>query len=244
MKKRIVRLSVALSIGLIVVLIMKWSLIRQIVTFHPLIVPRIGFAPSSESEARLQDLDYLGTLLEYDRSFDEKARKQFLQLLSKGKEEVETMSPASLYLLAAKAAALADNGHTGINLLTVQREFNSTGARYFHFRDGLYVVRALAENEQLIGARLLEIDGQPIDSVLADLNSYFGGADGWRQMQALLLLESPELLHAVGIANSPTSYTLTVIDRLGFTDQVKLNAEMPNILEAVPLRWPFNHLEA
>ena len=42
----------------------------------------------------------------------------------------------------------------------------SVGVRYFNFADGLYVVRALTEHGQLIGGRVMELDDQPIDSVL------------------------------------------------------------------------------
>ncbi len=48
----------------------------------------------------------------------------------------------------------------------IRRDFNSVGVRYFNFADGLYVVRALTEHGQLIGGRVMELDDQPIDSVL------------------------------------------------------------------------------
>ena len=204
MKKLIAGFSIALVIGLVLIVALNWPLIQQIATFHPIILPYFGSTATDKAEARLQDVEYLAKLLHYDRSFDEAARTEFEQLLASSRQEAETMSLAQFYLLASEAIALADNGHTAISSAPLQRDFNSAGVRYFHFLDGLYVVRALAEHEQLIGGRVIEIDGQPIDSVLTDLKAYFGGVDEWRQLNAVILLESPDILHAAGLAVSPT----------------------------------------
>lgn len=225
MKKMIARISVVLVIGLVFVVALNWSIVKQIATFSPIILPNFSSTPADEAEARLQDIKYLASLLKYDRSFDETARNQFEELMESSRQEVETMSLAQLYLLAAKASALADNGHTSVSLAPAQRDFNSIGVRYYHFLDGLYVVRALEEQQQLIGGRVIEIDGQPIDAVLSTLKSYFGGVEEWRQLKAIMLLESPEILHAAGLAMSPTGYTLTVQDQYGSTRDVELTAQ-------------------
>jgi hypothetical protein len=81
------------------------------------------------AEARLQDIEYLARLLEYDRSLDETARAEFQQLIDGSKQEAETMSLAELYLLASEATALADNGHTGVSSAQVQRESNAVSNR-------------------------------------------------------------------------------------------------------------------
>jgi hypothetical protein len=244
MKKVIAIIGGVLVIGLVLVVALNWSLIRQIATFSPIILPNFGSTPTDDAEARLQDVEHLAKLLDYDRSFDETERTQFEQLVTGSVQEAETMSLAQLYLLASKATALADNGHTGVEPLPVQREFNAVGVRYFHFSDGWYVVRALNEYEQLIGGRVLDIDGQPIDSVMTELASYFGGTEGWRRLQAGMLLESPEILHAAGLSDSPDGYTLAVQDQQGATQQVELTARRPQSAENIPLRGAWNNLEA
>ena len=202
-----------LVIGLFIVVAQNWSLIRQIATFSPLILPNFGSPPATEAEARLQDIEYLARLLNYDRSFDEAERSQFEALIASRKDEAESMSLAQLLLLAGEASALADNGHTYVHLVPVRRDFNNVGVRYYVFQDGVYVIRALAEHEALIGGRVLAIDRQPIDSIMTSLNIYTGGVEGWRELQSLFLLESAEVLHAAGLVESPTGYTLTVVDQ-------------------------------
>ena len=234
MKIWLVRLTILLAVGLVILIAAKWSLIKQIATFSPIFMPRSGPAPANEAEARLQDIEYLAKLLNYDRSFDEAARTEFEQLITSSKPDAATMSLADLYMLGRKATALADNGHTGMSIRHVRLDFNSVGVRYYNFQDGLYVVRALAEHEQLIGGRVVEIDGQPIDTIISALNAYSGGTAGWRQTNSVILLESPELLHAAGLVDSSNGYTLTVVDQSGATIQVKLSAQMPQAPENIP----------
>lgn len=242
-KKILALIGGAVAVCLVLVIAANWSLVQQIATFSPIIMPSAGPEPANEAEARLRDIEYLAALLDYDRSFDEGARGEFEQLMAGARQEAETMSLADLYLLAAEATALADNGHTNIST-AVQRDFNFVGLRFFHFQDGLYVVRALAGHEPLIGARVLEIDGQPIDAVLAALYSYVGGPEQWRRLYAADMLESAEILHAAGLADSPDGYSIMVQDQQGTTQQVDLAAQPAQSAESAPFSRPWGLLEA
>lgn len=233
MKKWIARIGIVLVIGLVLIVAFNWSLVKQVATFSPIIMPRKGPAPSTEAEARLQDIEYLEKLLDYDRSFDEAERSQFEALIANSKQDVDSMTLADLYMLGRKATALADNGHTTMLTSPVRADFNSTGVRYDYFQDGLYVVRALAEHEQLIGGRVVEIDGQPIEPIMTALNVYSGGTVEWRQVSSVLLLESPELLHAAGLVVSPNGYTLTVVDQSDATLQVELTAQSAQAMKSL-----------
>ena len=244
MKKIIAILGAAILLCLVLVIAANWSLIQQFATFSPIIMPSSGSAPADEGEARLQDIEYLAKFLDYDRSFDEASRAEFEQLVTSSRQEAESMSLADLYLLAARATALADNGHTGMGIWPVRSKFNSVGVRYFHFQDGLYVVRALAEHEDLIGGRVIEIDGQPIDSVITELNSYAGGTEDWRKLNAAMLLESAEIMHAAGLAESPSGYSLTVEDQEGSTLQVDLTAYVPRADGPAPETKAWKTLDA
>ena len=244
MKKWIARIAIILGIGLIIIVALNWSLIKQIATFSPIILPNIGRAPADEAEAHLQDIEYLGRLLKYDRSFDEAAKMEFEQLIASSKQDVDSMSLADLFMLGAKATALADNGHTEMFAWPIRGQFNSVGVRYYYFQDGLYVVRALAEHEQLLGGRVVEIDGQPIETIFTALNAYSGGTAVWRQLRSVILLESPQLLHVADLAASPDGYTLTVADQSGDTLQVELNAQLPSASENIPFPRTNKNLDA
>ncbi|MCO5185258.1 MAG: S41 family peptidase [Anaerolineae bacterium] len=244
MKKWIARIALLFGIGLVVLVAANWSLVNQIASFSPIFMPRSGPKPENEAEARLQDIEYLAKVLDYDRSFDEAARIEFEKLIASSKQNAGTMSLVDLYLLGAKATALADNGHTGMSGWPVRTQFNSVGVRYFQFQDGLFVVRALAEHEQLLGGRVIEIDGQPIDAVLTALHTYTGGTEAWRQLHAVKLLESAEIMHAAGLAASPSGYTLTVADQAGTRIEVPLTAQLPPADSPAPETKAWNTLDA
>ena len=63
------------------------------------------------------------------------------------------------------------------------------------------------------GGRVIEIDGQPIDAVLTALHTHTLAAAKRGDNYAVKLLESAEIMHAAGLAASPSGYTLTVADR-------------------------------
>ena len=245
MKKWITRIGVVLAIGLLVAIVLNWSLIRQLAKFSPIIIPPIGGRPADEAEARLQDIEYLERLLKYDRSYNETERAEFEALIESRKPDAATMSEADLYLLATEALALADNSHNGVALSPLRRDSKAVGVRYFHFADGLHVVRALAEHEDLIGARVLAIDGEPIDSLQASvMNQYIGGPEVWRRLYATLILESAEIMHAAGLTQSPDGYTLTVEDQDGATRDVDLIAYTPPADGPAPDIHPWRTLRA
>lgn len=54
MKKTwIARIGIVILLGLVLVVALNWSLIKQIATFHPIILPNFGSSPEDEAEARL-----------------------------------------------------------------------------------------------------------------------------------------------------------------------------------------------
>lgn len=237
-------LALVLAVVLAIVVAVNWAFVRQLATFSPIIPPTFAQAPADDVEARLQDLRFLERLPDYDRSFGERARREFHQLVASGRQQATTMSLAQLYLLAARASALADNGHTGVSFGPVRRDFATVGVRYFHFRDGLHVVRAATEHRSLLGGRVVEIDGRPVDAVLATLAAYTGGTAGWRRLHAVMLLEAPELVHAAGLTRSPTGYTATVTDPAGVARRVELTGRTPPKDAPAPTAKPWRTLDA
>ena len=215
MKIWFARVGLSLLVLLVLVMALNWRIVRQIIVFNRIVVPYIGPSPESDEDARLQDIEYLSRLLDYDRSFDEGERAAFEAMMETGRQHAAEMSPAELYVFTAKAVALANNPHTNISVANAAQFFTPVGVRFFQFQDGLYVVRALAEHEELVGGRVLELDGQPIEEVLAELESLTGGTEGWRRIWAVMHLEYPEIMHAAGVAERADGYTLTVEDENG-----------------------------
>ena len=113
---------------------------------------RLGVAPkpANEAEARLQDIEYLAKVLRIMTAALMKPPESNLKTYCQQQAKCRHHEPGRPVSARRKATALADNGHTGHEWLAVRTQFNSVGVRYFQFQDGLFVVRALAEHEQLL----------------------------------------------------------------------------------------------
>jgi hypothetical protein len=75
------------------------------------------------------------------------------------------------------------------------------------FIGDFFVLRARGANADLLGARLVAIDGQPAAKLREIAHTLTGGTAGFRDRAAPLLLESPQLLHAAGATRAPGEAT-------------------------------------
>lgn len=192
----------------LVMLVFYWPLIHRFIKFNPRVAAANYPAASTDKEAETQDLDYLATILNYDRSFSKDDRTTFLKEIETLKESPEVLGKAAFYLKTQELMALADNAHTSSDFVTAFRQFNRSGIDFYAFEDGLFVVRAHKSLSNLIGKRLVSIEGRDTESLLAELAKYSGGPQCRRDLQSLYYLRSPALLHAAGLSDQPDSISV------------------------------------
>lgn len=202
-----------------------WPRIDQFIRFMPRVEAPAYAAPTSEVEAQKQDLSYLRTLLKYDRSFSIPAQTAFNAQIDALISEGQALSSAEFYLALRELVALADNAHTGVEASPAFRDFNRSGVDLYPFADGVYVVRAHKDNADLLGKKVIKVEGRPIGEVIKALRLYTGGAENWRDIQSLFFLRSPELLQAAGLAANADGLTLTFLDADGESQDVTLSAQ-------------------
>ena len=218
---------------------LNWSMVTQIAKYSPLILPPFYGQPADTAEAHEQDVRFLKRLINYDRSFSPEERSAFIAHVDGLEARASSLSKAELFLGAAEAAAIAKNGHTGIAAAPLYQEFNRVGVKFFWFADGLYIVRAHESLADLVGARVFAIEGRDLDSVLEGLAKYNGGVPQWRRLYSSLYMESPEIMHAAGLAPSPDSLLLSVVDADGAAQNVTLAAEYSPEQMDLPRRRPW-----
>ncbi|WDI31269.1 hypothetical protein PUV54_15060 [Hyphococcus flavus] len=223
---------------------MNWQMVMQIVRYNPLVIPAMYGEPADLQEANEQDLKFARKLLKYDRSFSDEAETKFLTQLDALNEQAATLSKAELYLGVARAVAHADNGHTNLSTYPLYSEFNHANVKFFWFADGLYIVRAHNMYADLVGARVTGIGNKTPEEIVGSLSQYLGGAANFRRLYATFHLESPQMMHAAGLAASPDALQLTVIDRTGQERDVALAAVSRDASLDVPGRRPFVTLQA
>lgn len=189
-----------------------------------------GYAPPDPvpaeipNEALGQEADarYLSSFPDYDRSYTPSARARAKILLSRLVHDSKALSHEQFVLRVAEIAALADNGHTAVDRNAFMKNTPRIPLRTYLFADGLFVLYAGTGFEALLGARIDRIDGRPVQDVLQSLRKYRGGADNFRRLQLLPVLESPALLQAAGLARSRDRLVLDGVTAIGarFTQSV------------------------
>lgn len=182
---------------------------------------------------------YREKFLAVDRSFSTEARAAAEARLSKIENASNPMSPIEFAVELCRITALADNGHTqclphGVGRIVCTRyadlvaenspwcnlqdpdfevpAFGRVPIGFRPFGEDFHVVRVPAEHADLLGAKLIAVDGKPIESLRAPLRSFAGGTPAYRDVTAADVLASPQQLHAVKLSTRDDSveYSFTL----------------------------------
>jgi hypothetical protein len=158
--------------------------------------------PADRNQAWLQDLEVAGEHLEqYDRSFTPATREAFERAMAELESEVPAKDDAEILTGLSCAVALAGNAHTRLRLDPTRQGTFSTEfpIRIWWFADGPYVVKAMPEYRRALRCRVTAIDGHPIADVRHQIETVFAGNAAWHAYLVPMYLESPDILHGLGV---------------------------------------------
>jgi hypothetical protein len=127
----------------------------------------------------------------------------------------------------AEAAAQSDNAHTNVNAAIWRERLNSVPVRLTWFSDGLHVVRATAPYAALLGMRVVGINGHDPMALDREVERYVGGTPEHGHAASPLLLESPQVLHAIHPDAPDDRLSLRLRDAAGAERTVQLPAVAP-----------------
>ena len=192
--------------------------------------------PADPAEANRQDLDYLARFPEVDRSFSDEARVEFARRVSQLRARAAELSRGELLMGVARALATADNPHNNVERSYWRAYLNSAPVRFEWFEEGLHIVRARAELADLLGSRVVAIDGIAPELLVRDASRYFGGPPEHGRVSSLLVLESPQALHVMHPETPADRLVLALDDGTGAVKRVELPAVEPR--EAPPVVRP------
>lgn len=179
--------------------------------FYPS-APEPNYPPALNlAQAQRQDFDYFRNYFDYNKAYSPQAREQAEKLLAQYQSQAGKLSSAAFDLAVARMVALADNGHSTIFMGPFSRHHNRLPCRFYKFADGFFVLRARPACADLLGAKVVAIDGHPVEHIVDGMFKYSGGPrNHYDQFKAVFFLESPELLHAAGFADASDRETLHV----------------------------------
>ena len=215
-----------LSILVVLVVALGYAFVH---TFYPT-PPKPGFAKATTpAEAQRQDLEYFRNYISLNRVYTSVERAQVATLLAAYETEAGRMTPAQFELAISRMVALSDNGHSEDHPYLFHTRHSNLPCLLYHFDDGYYIVRARPACEALLGAKLVAIDGHPVEGIVGGLFDYVRGPrNHFDQYSAPFFLESPALLNAAGFASAPDSVTLRVQMADGGLRDVMMKADPPD----------------
>lgn len=115
-----------------------------------------------------QDLDFLQATVHEDYSFLFKKVSviDFDQEVASLRAEIPELEPHEIMVGFARLVALFEYGHTVLGYWEGKIPFHELPLVLYHFDDGVYLQGVHRKYTSLAGARLLEIEGMPIDRAL------------------------------------------------------------------------------
>lgn len=140
--------------------------------------------------------------LAVDKSYTPASRADAESRLARLEAAADTVQAPYLELALARIAALADNGHTGVAGGRWPAKFNHVGIGLTPFGDQFHVLIARDAWRDVLGGRLVAIDGRDITTLRNAARALRGGTPAFRDRFAPYFFESPELLHAAGLTRA------------------------------------------
>ncbi|CAD5249910.1 conserved hypothetical protein [Bosea sp. 62] len=199
-------------------------------------------AAASQRDRNLQDLTHLRRLPEVERSFTAQSRAAFDQAIAAIEPRAGELDRAGLAMAAAKAVALADNGHTNVLGLVGGHGFNAVPIRLGWFADGLFVIATDEERRHLLGGQVLGVNGRATAALVEALRPYVGGPVNLAREFVPNFLISPELLHAAGLAATANGSTFEIRLAGGGTGSVVIAANTATRAPHNRFLWPKGNL--
>ena len=205
-------------------------------------------APQAATSADAQRADiavFRERFLAVDRSYAPTARAEAERRLAVLEGQAGAVSQAYFELELARIVALADNGHTAYFPGPRSRRFNRImDVRFAPFGEDFYVLRASPANADLLGARLVSIDGQPAAHVRDAGRTLAGGLPAWRDRGVPYFLESPEQMQALGVIAraDQASYRFRLVNGRTVTRRFTPEPANPDRVRANADRWYYPQL--
>jgi hypothetical protein len=161
----------------------------------------------TRSEKWIEDFAYFeNEYLTESKTFPKDSISSCKTLLANLRTKLDTLTDNQIILQLSKCVAMANNGHTTIQLSWMDK----IPLRFYWFVDGLYVIKTDNSSAQYLGTKVLNINSIKIDTVLKRLKPYLSGIDRFKKFTSSNYLASPEILNGIGITDTD-SMNLTLL---------------------------------
>jgi hypothetical protein len=216
-----------------------FGLCAQTQVLHPQTAPILDTASVRRWR---QDLDFLSheMVSQHANLFHVMRRQQFDSALASISDRLPSLARHQVIVELERLAAMIGDGHSNVGpWRDTVVAFHTLPIALYRFSDGYYIRAATREHAALLGARISGIGPVSIDSaeaLVAPLISRDNAMGLW--MYAPLLLQMPEVLHALGLSRDPNRAEFR-LDLNGTSRTVTLEASgfFPNLSGDADKSW-------
>ncbi|MCB0550388.1 MAG: tetratricopeptide repeat protein [Phaeodactylibacter sp.] len=155
------------------------------------------------AESWREDLRFLQQTVhqDYPFLFKKVTAEQFDTEVDKLYESIPGLKEHEIYTGLARIVASFQYGHTVLSFRGSPITYHKLPANLYHFSDGIYIEGVHKDYEQALGARVLKVEGVPVEEALAAIRPVVPAENGqFFKAYGLTYLCIPEVLHAQGIS--------------------------------------------
>ncbi len=149
-----------------------------------------------------QDLNFLKATVhkDYPFLFKKISAEEWDEKVKELHEAIPEMQEHEILVGFAKLAASFEYGHTSLGLRQNQVPLHRLPIVLYQFDDGVYITGADKNNKKLVGARLVSMEGMPIEEVLQSVRAVIPAEnDQFVKAYGVNYPTIPEILHAQGV---------------------------------------------
>ncbi len=175
--------------------------------------PAGGVVSQAEAERWREDLRHMAREMEarHKSLFHTTTREQFEGAVRRLHERIPTLARHQIIVELMRVAASIGDGHTNVAPTRDPKiGFRALPVRLYLFKDGLFVRAAERSHAELLGARVIKVGDLSVEEAFARAREIVGRDNEMGvRFFAPLLLAMPEVLHALGLSESPDAARFT-----------------------------------
>jgi tetratricopeptide (TPR) repeat protein len=199
-------------------------------SFAQAVNPSGAVVSQAEAEKWREDLRYMAREMEarHKNLFHTMTREQFEGAVRRLDERIPVLARHQIIVELARTAALVGDGHTNVAPTRDPKiGFRTLPVKLYLFEDGMFVRAAERGHAELLGARVVKVGDVTAEEAVARARDIVG-RDNEMDVKffAPILLSMPEVLHALGLSESPDAARFT-FEKAGRRQTLRLKPAGP-----------------
>lgn len=182
-------------------------------SFAQAVNPSGAAVSQAEAEKWREDLRYMAQEMEarHKSLFHTMTRAQFEGAVRSLHERIPVLARHQIIVELMRIVAMVGDGHTNVAPTRDPRiGFRTLPVKLYLFKDGMFVRAAERGHAELLGARVLKVGDLAVAEAVARARELVGRDNEMDvKFYAPLLLAMPEVLHALGLSESPEAARFT-----------------------------------